>query len=205
MKSLPELCTEIRNCKKCDLQFSRKWPVCGIGGSQSSIMIVGEAPGAKEDEMGKPFVGRSGKLLDEILTSAKIQKVKVYLTNSVRCRPKVGESPKISEIRACSPYLAAEIESIKPRLIVPMGNSALNAIGEILRNSFGKVTEVSGTIYYCRKSFIVPQFHPAAILRNPKKKVKFAENFEKIAHLSQDLEIDPLDDIIKKYDVKIIQ
>jgi len=205
MKSLPDLCNEIRNCKKCDLQFSRKKPVCGFGGSQSTIMIIGEAPGAKEDEAGKPFVGRSGKLLDATLESAMIPKIKVYLTNSVRCRPKVGETPRNSEIRACSPYLREELDAIRPRLVVPMGNSAIKALGEILNNNFGKVTEISGTIYYCKNTFVIPQFHPAAILRNPKRSVKFRENFDTISRLARDVEIDPLDDIVRNYDAKIIQ
>ena len=204
MRSLPDLCNEIKNCKKCDLQFSRKKPVCGFGGSQSTIMIIGEAPGAKEDETGKPFVGRSGKLLDATLEASMIPKARVYLTNSVRCRPKVGETPKNSEIRACSPYLRDEIEAIVPRVIVPMGNSAIRALGEIMNNDFGKVTEVSGSIYYCKRAFIVPQFHPAAILRNPKRSVKFRENFETISRLSRDVEIDPLDAIVRNYDVKVV-
>lgn len=205
MKSLADLCGEIKNCKKCDLRFSRKRPVCGFGGSQSSIMIIGEAPGAKEDEIGKPFVGRSGRLLDETLESSMIPKVKVYFTNSVRCRPKIGQSPKSSEIRSCSPYLSNEIEAIGPRLIVPMGNTAISAIGDILKNNFGKVTEVSGTIYYYKKMFIIPQFHPAAILRNPKRKVKFKENFDIISKLSRDVNIDPLDTLVRNYDIRVIQ
>lgn len=177
MVNFDNLCQTISVCKDCDLYYSRKNAVCGEGTASSGIMIVGEAPGQKEDLEGKPFIGRSGKLLDSILSREGLSRSEVYISNAVRCRPKIGVAPKVAEIKKCSKYLKYEIESIKPRIIVPMGNSALKAVGIVLGFSFPKVTEISGKIYKVKDYYVIPQFHPAAILRNPKKLEIFKDNF----------------------------
>ena len=125
MDGLISLCNEIKGCKKCDLHLSRKTAVCGIGDRSAEVMIVGEAPGSNEDQTGVPFVGRSGKLLDKMLIEANLPRSRVYITNAVRCRPKIGRTPKITEIRKCTPFLSKEIETVGPVLIIPMGNVAV--------------------------------------------------------------------------------
>lgn len=202
MSTYPDLCTKIRICKKCDLQYSRKKAVCGFGNEQAKVMIIGEAPGAKEDELGKPFVGRSGNLLNKVLNSSGIKSHEIYITNSVKCRPKIGKAPKMTEIKSCSPFLKGEVEIIQPKLIVPMGNYAIRAAGNILKNRFGRITEIHGNIYFNNGTFIVPQFHPAAILRNPKRMEFFKDNFQKMSQLVEDLEKYDIGYILEKYKVK---
>lgn len=204
MDSLFSLCTEIKNCKKCDLQYSRKNPVCGFGEASTKIMIVGEAPGSREDEAGKPFVGKSGKILKLALEKAGVKNHDVYLTNSVRCRPKVGRTPKVSEIKTCSSYLRLELESIRPNLVIPMGNSALHSISTILNRKLGRVSEVNDKVFHCGKYYIIPQFHPSAILRNPKKMELFKDSFLRIAEFLEDIESKKMEYVFKKYMVQMI-
>lgn len=204
MDSLLNLCTEIKNCKRCDLQYSRKNPVCGFGRPFPKIMIIGEAPGSKEDEVGKPFVGRSGKVLTLAMEKAGMMTHEVYLTNSVKCRPKVGRTPKISEIKACSTHLRLELETIRPRLVVPMGNSAINSISNILDRKLGRISEVNNKVFHCERYYIIPQYHPAAILRNPKKMEMFKDSFAKIAAFLDDIETKKMEYIFKRYTVQSI-
>lgn len=204
MDSLFSLCTDIKNCKRCDLQYSRKNPVCGFGQASPKMMIVGEAPGSREDEAGKPFVGRSGKILKLALEKAGVMIHDVYLTNSVRCRPKVGRTPKVSEIKTCSSYLKVELDTIQPRLVVPMGNSAIHSISTILNRKLGRVSEVNDRVFHCGKYYIIPQFHPSAILRNPKKMELFKDSFVRIAEFLQDIESEKIEYVFKKYTVQKI-
>lgn len=204
MPNSQDLCTEIKLCKKCDLQYSRKKPVCGFGSLKARMMIIGEAPGAKEDEIGKPFVGRSGKLLDLALEKANIHRKDVYITNSVKCRPKIGKAPKISEIRSCSGYLKEEMDHLAPKVLIPMGNSAIKAIGGVINSNLGRISEMNGQIFYSHMSFIIPQFHPAAILRNPKKMEFFKDSFSRISEFLKDVENSSFENIFKKYNVKKI-
>lgn len=204
MDPLLSLCADIKNCKKCDLQYSRKNPVCGFGQLTPKMMIVGEAPGSREDDLGKPFVGRSGKILKLALEKAGVMIHEVYLTNSVRCRPKVGRTPKVSEIKTCSSYLRYELEAIKPSLVVPMGNSAIHSISTILNRKIGRVSEVNDKVFHCGKYYIIPQFHPSAILRNPKKMEMFKDSFVRIAGLIGDIESKKIEYVFKKYTVQSI-
>lgn len=204
MANLGEICTSINSCKKCDLYFSRKNTVCGFGNPESRIMVIGEAPGAKEDEIGKPFVGRSGKLLDSVLEYAGIMRHELYITNSVKCRPKIGRAPKIVEIKKCSGYLDQEIEQIRPRIIIPMGNAAINSVGHIFGINFGRVSEVQGNFLFFKGAYFAPQFHPAAILRDPKKMERFKDNFLNIAKLERDLSIMDHENVVEEYRIKMI-
>lgn len=204
MANSGELCTAISSCKKCDLYFSRRNVVCGLGDSSSRLMIIGEAPGAKEDETGKPFVGRSGKLLDGALQYAGILREHIYITNSVKCRPKIGRAPKVLEIKKCSDYLWQEIDQVNPRIIVPMGNAAINSVGHIFGINFGRVTEVQGSYLYFKGIYFAPQFHPAAILRDPKKLERFKDNFRSIAKLEGDLSRMEHENVVEEYRVKMI-
>lgn len=203
MANLAELSTTINSCKNCDLYFSRKNPVCGFGNHNSRMMIVGEAPGAKEDELGKPFIGRSGKLLDSVLEYAGIMRHEIYITNSVKCRPKIGRAPKVVEIKKCSNYLDQEIELIQPRIIVPMGNAAVTSVGHIVGLDFGRITEVQGNFLYSNGIYFAPQFHPAAILRDPKKMERFKDNFQRIADLNRDLSRLEHENIVEEYKIKM--
>ncbi len=187
MVTLESLCLDIISCKDCDLYYSRRRAVCGTGTGESGLMIIGEAPGPKEDMEGTPFVGRSGTLMDKVLKSVGLTRDKVYLSNAVRCRPRLGKSPKVIEIKKCAKYLRYEVELIKPRIIVPMGNSALKALSVILGYKFPKVSEIAGRIMKIKNFYVTPQYHPAAILRNPKKLEIFKDNFYLISQLLMDV------------------
>ncbi|HLH85361.1 MAG TPA: uracil-DNA glycosylase [Thermoplasmataceae archaeon] len=202
MGELEDLCTEISYCKNCDLYFSRKTPVCGFGSRNPSIMIIGEAPGAKEDELGKPFVGRSGMLLNKALDQSGIERKTIYLTNSVRCRPKIGRGPKVNEIKKCSQYLRREVQYLAPPVIVPMGNSALKSLGIVLGRNFGRISELEGEMIFSDGIIIAPQYHPAAILRNPKRMERFKDNFRKLASFMKEREING-PEALKNHKIKI--
>ncbi len=130
----------------------------GSGPASAEIMMVGEAPGREEDLIGKPFVGRAGRLLDEALEQAGIERQKVFITSVIKCRPPQNRKPKKAEIDQCRPYLQAQIEIIQPKIICLLGNTATLAL--IGRQG---VTSLRGQISQDR--FLVT-YHPAAVLRN---------------------------------------
>ena len=204
METLEEVNRSILSCKKCDLYFSRKKAVCGTGSNDPFTMIIGEAPGSREDELGVPFIGRSGNLLRGVLEKCEMDLAEIYISNSVRCRPKIGKSPKVSEIKKCSGYLRTEISLLKPKLIIPMGNSSIRALGFIFGTDFGPVSDLEGTILMREGIFIAPQFHPAAILRNPKRYEKFKDNFMLLSTFVRDFETFEMPEIIRNFRVRII-
>lgn len=203
MQELQDLCAEITNCKKCDLYLSRKTPVCGFGSPAPGIMIIGEAPGAREDEVGKPFVGRSGQLLNRALEYAGLHPRDLYISNSVKCRPKIGKAPKVVEIRKCSDYLRREINALRPKIVVPMGNAALKSLSIIMGANTGKVSEVEGQFLFISGIIVAPQYHPAAILRNPKRLERFKDNFVRISLLLTDLQRGLNQIVLENHSVKI--
>jgi len=171
---LAELESITRKCKRCSLCKKVKQMVFGKGSHDAVVMLVGEAPGADEDDQGLPFVGRAGQLLDKILASAGIDDV--YITNVVKCRPPENRLPKKEEVEACWPYLVRQIELIKPRIIVCLGALATQQ----LVHPQAKITMVHGKIYTKGKIKIVPTYHPAALLRDPSKKKPCWNDFKVI-------------------------
>jgi len=171
---LAELESITRKCKRCSLCKKAKQMVFGKGFHDAAVMLVGEAPGADEDDQGLPFVGRAGQLLDKILASAGIDDV--YITNVVKCRPPENRLPKKEEVEACWPYLVRQIELIKPRIIVCLGALATQQ----LVHPQAKITMVHGKIYTKGKIKIVPTYHPAALLRDPNKKKPCWNDFKVI-------------------------
>mgnify|MGYP002407377801 CR=1 FL=1 len=173
-KNLGELKNITQGCKKCSLRKGAKQVVFGKGAQNPLVMLVGEAPGADEDDQGIPFVGRAGQLLDKILLSAGINDV--YITNVVKCRPPENRLPKKDEVEACWPYLTRQIELIKPRIIVCLGALATQQ----LIHPKAKITMVHGKVYTKGGIKIVPTFHPAALLRDPNKKKPCWNDFKTI-------------------------
>ncbi len=155
---LEEIHDKIRVCPLCDLAQSRTMAVPGEGPCPAEIMLVGEAPGKVEDLSGRPFVGRAGRLLDKALAAAGIERSDVFITSIVKCRPPNNRKPKRWEIDACHPYIAAQMELVRPRVVCLMGNVASYAV-------IGKqgVTAIHGQLFEGR--FLVT-YHPAAVLRN---------------------------------------
>ena len=162
---LDAVAREIREHVPCGFEICEQATnlVPGEGSATASVMLVGEAPGAKEDELGRPFVGGAGKLLDRLLEEAGLERADVFITNVVKARPPGNRDPKADEVAHHLPWLQAQLEVIRPRLIVPVGRHALKrfapraAIGEV----HGRVLQADGRTLF-------PMFHPAAALRNPK-------------------------------------
>ena len=168
-------CKEISECQKCALGATRNKFVFGVGDPQANLMLVGEAPGAEEDQLGEPFVGRAGKLLDKILAAIKRSRAKdVYICNVLKCRPPNNRDPLASEVEQCEPYLLKQIEIMRPKLIVALGRVAgttLLKIEQPLKDMRGKLHDYFGTP-------LIVTYHPAALLRNSNFKAATWEDFK---------------------------
>ncbi len=172
--TLAELRRAAASCEGCELYKQATQTVFGQGSSQAKVMLVGEMPGDREDQEGAPFVGPAGKLLEEALGAAGLERRQVYLTNAVkhfqweeRGKRRMHKKPKWRHIAACKPWLLAEIKVIRPRLIVCLGATAAQALlGRAFRitQDRGKFVEVEGL-----SARIMATYHPAAILRAPKR------------------------------------
>lgn len=153
-------------CEKCRLKDSRTQVVFGEGPVPCGVMFVGEGPGADEDEQGRPFVGRAGRLLDQILEAAGMPRETVYISNVVKCRPPNNRAPQGDEIKACWSYLEAEIHYVQPKVIVTLGNIPTK---KLLDTGAG-ITKVRGQFFDYRDGVqVFPMFHPSYLLRNPSK------------------------------------
>ena len=174
-KELNQYRISINLCKKCDLGYTRKNFVFGIGNPDANLMLVGEAPGEKEDLKGEPFVGRAGKLLDKILLAInKKRENDVYITNVLKCRPPNNRDPLISEIQKCGPYLLKQISIIKPKIILALGKIAGNA----LINKNLPIKEMRNQTYDYYGTPLRVTYHPAGLLRNPNFKKPAWEDFK---------------------------
>jgi len=158
----PKLIAEINACTACGLHATRVQPVIGIGDGKSDLLIVGEAPGAKEDETGVPFVGRSGTLLRRIVTEELgIPSDSLTITNVVRCRPPKNRTPTRKEQATCWPFMERQLSFLNPKVILTVGNTAAQTL---LQTREG-ITTLRGQSYVREGRAIVPTFHPAAALR----------------------------------------
>lgn len=157
---LEELNEIIRGCQKCPLWRSRTNAVPGEGPGDAEILFVGEGPGEKEDLQGRPFVGSAGQLLNELLVHAGLKREEVFIANLVKCRPPGNRTPLPVEVDACHPYLVAQIATIKPKLVVPLGGPALQKLVEpkmSISQMHGRMLERWGLRFF-------PMYHPAAAL-----------------------------------------
>ena len=172
-------------CKKCRLSRTRIKVVPGEGDPESDIMFIGQCPGANEDQQGRPFVGRAGQLLDELLTSLGLKREKVFITNIVKCRPPENRDPMVDEVRACSPYLERQIKSVNPKLIITLGRFASEFF-----ISDGKISQIHGVPHRVKGLLILPLYHPAAALRSTGVAEALRSDFRKIPKvLAGELEV----------------
>jgi len=162
-KSLDDLNNCIKSCMECGLGKTRKNFVFGVGNPNADILIIGEAPGADEDEQGEPFVGRAGQLLNKMLEAIDIKRSDVYIANIIKCRPPNNRRPTNEEINECEPYLHKQIELIKPKIILALG---LTAVNSLLKMEF-KMSDIRGNLLDYRGIKLIITYHPAALLRNP--------------------------------------
>ncbi len=171
-----DLMNECANCKKCGLASSRTNVVIGRGCLTAPVLIIGEGPGQQEDEQGLPFVGAAGKLLDSLLDALSFEAEDYYIDNIVKCRPPENRVPTDDEAEACLPLLRSQVRLIQPKIIVCLGATALKYI--IDREA--KITQVRGRWYEKKGFWMMPAFHPAALLRDPSKKQLLWQDFKKV-------------------------
>ena len=166
---LGELAEVAAECTRCPLSGGRTTVVFGTGDPAADLMFVGEGPGAEEDRQGLPFVGRSGKLLDELLAQeVGLPRSAVYIANVVKCRPPENRDPEPEEIAACRPYLQRQVELVAPRVLVTLGNFAT----KLLLDTKDGITKLRGRRYAWGDGVVlVPTYHPAALLRGGSERV----------------------------------
>ncbi|HJS46657.1 MAG TPA: uracil-DNA glycosylase [Gemmatimonadales bacterium] len=161
--TLDAVAAMVAGCRRCPLCEGRSRTVPGEGDPAARLMLVGEGPGQKEDETGRPFVGAAGGLLDDILAAIEIPRAQVFIANVVKCRPPRNRTPLPEEQEACLPYLRRQIELVRPRVLLALGATAAAALLGT-RKSLG---ELRGKVHHWRGIPLVATYHPAALLRNP--------------------------------------
>ena len=161
-RELARLAVQIRACTRCTLHRSRTHAVPGEGPARARILLVGEAPGRREDVEGRPFIGAAGRLLDDALRRAEIRRQTTFITNAVKCRPPGNRRPRPPELAACRPYLIAQLAAIRPRVVVALGlTAAKDLLGRPMSLSTARRSRhsLAGTP-------VIATYHPAAVLRN---------------------------------------
>jgi len=178
-ETLEEIRRELADCRRCKLWTTRTNLVFGEGNPKAHLMFVGEAPGADEDATGRPFVGRAGQLLTKMIEAIGMKREEVYIANVVKSRPPDNRPPEKDEIEACSPFVFRQIASIRPRLIVTLGNPATQ---ELLRTRTG-ISRLRGEFQdypHMPGIKVLPTFHPAYLLRSPDKKREAWEDLKRV-------------------------
>ena len=177
--TLDSLEQEAQTCHACDLGATRTTLVWGSGNPHADIMFIGEAPGKKEDEGGLPFIGAAGKHLDEFLATAGFKREDTYIANVLKCRPPNNRDPQTGEIEACQHWLVDQIHLIEPRIVVPLGAFATRWV---LGNDT-VISAVQGHVFQHGSIYIVPCYHPAAIIYDNTKFDAFFKVARTIAQL----------------------
>lgn len=188
-QKLEDLKQEIINCKKCELGKYRLNAVCGSGDPYADIMFIGEGPGFQEDHKGQPFIGRAGDLLTKIIEAMGFKRETVYIANIVKCHPMKNPQdpelkgndrpPTVEEMQTCQPYLDEQIKIIQPKVIITLGASSTRALlktDDVISSVRGKFTNYLGIP-------LMPTYHPAALLRNPKLKKDVWEDMKQVMAL----------------------
>jgi uracil-DNA glycosylase len=163
LRSLDEIAEKVKECKRCPLYATATNPVPGEGDPHAQLVCVGEAPGAKEDETGRPFVGQAGQLLTKILAAIDMTREQVFICNVLKHRPPGNRNPQPEEVEACSPYLIRQLELIKPKVIVAFGTFA----AQTLLQTKTPLGQLRGLVHRYHGIPLIVTYHPAALLRNP--------------------------------------
>lgn len=174
-ETLAKLAQQVSVCTNCTLHTSRKKSVPGDGPANAEIMFIGEGPGFHENEQGHPFVGASGKFLDQLLAQADLTRAEVFIANVVKCRPPSNRDPLPEELAACDEYLEAQIQAIDPSIIVTLGRFSM---GKFISDV--KISAVHGQMRKVGDRFVIPMFHPAAALHQPQLKPSILGDFAKL-------------------------
>lgn len=195
-QQLKKVRDEVVACQRCPLYRTRRCPVVGQGNHRAEIMLIGEAPGRQEDATGRPFCGAAGDVLTEVLSAVGLDRSDIYIANILKCRPPDNRNPLAEEIKACVPYLDRQIEIIKPKILGPMGNFAVQYLikkyglegqasegGKLLgiTRLKGRVFEVQDLLGTSLK--IVPLYHPAVATYNANLKPVLIKDYQIAADL----------------------
>ncbi len=193
--NLPQVARAIHDCTRCSLHQSRIRAVPGEGSPQADIMLIGEGPGFHEDKQARPFVGASGKFLEQLLADIDYKRADVFIANVVKCRPPNNRDPQPEELSACKDYLDRQIELVNPKVIVTLGRYSMYRYfpGASISKIHGQPKRVGNRL-------IVPMFHPAAALHQPKWRPLIVEDFARLpdfikeaASFNQPDDLDPSD------------
>lgn len=177
--NLDELKSIVSECKNCVLHATRKNVVFGTGSDKERLVIIGEAPGADEDETGEPFVGRAGQLLTKMLSAIGIERENVFICNVLKCRPPNNRDPLPDEISNCSGYLDKQLEFLKPKYILALGRiAALRLLGKD-----STMKELREEMHIYKGIPVVVTYHPSALLRNPNWKYPAWDDLKKLKEL----------------------
>jgi len=181
------LVADVASCSACGLCEGVKNRVNGEGDLDSRVVFVGEAPGRREDESGRPFVGSAGKLLNKLLAGAELSRESVFISNVVRCRPPGNRKPKTSEVEACAGHLDRLLAIIEPRVVAPMGNSAVEYIFEKYGLGDSVIGDVHGKLLRVKTRWgevvVYPLYHPAAAIYNRKLLGELEGDMKRLAAL----------------------
>ena len=175
INDLKQVGSAVSVCVECPLSETRNRAVPGEGPTNAQVLFVGEAPGYNEDMQGKPFVGRAGTFLNELLKSVQLERGEVFITNIVKCRPPNNRDPEPTEIAACKKYLDKQIELLEPKIIVTLGKHSLNKFlpGQKIGLHHGKSQVIDGQI-------VLPLYHPAAALHNGSLRNVILNDFKEV-------------------------
>ncbi len=163
-------------CRRCRLSEGRRNIVFGEGSPEAGLMFIGEGPGRDEDIQGRPFVGDAGKLLTKLIAKMGMKREEVYIANIIKCRPPLNRNPREDEIAACLPFVEKQIEIINPRVIVCLGKVSAHA----LLGTDIPISRLRGNFLQYRGIPVMPTFHPAYLLRNPKDKWLTWDDMQKV-------------------------
>jgi len=192
--SLEKIASEVVGCPLCKLSRTRKNAVPGEGQVSAKLMFIGEAPGKNEDLKGKPFVGAAGRILDEAMKKAGLERSKVFITNVVKCRPPSNRVPEEDERTACRPYLQRQILLLSPKIICILGSIAYSSIlgGKSITTSRGKIIVHKGQRYFLT-------VHPAAAIYNRSLRVVFEKDILRLSEEFKKIEKGPVGDSLLRY------
>ena len=178
-EALQVIAEQVSVCTKCELYMGRTNAVPGEGPTHTEIMFIGEGPGAREDKLGRPFVGASGKFLDELLEQAGVTRADVWITNVVKCRPPGNRDPQPVEVETCTTnYLDNQIKIVNPSIIVTLGR---HSMGKFF--SKAKITQIHSQMQKVGSRFVIPMFHPAAALHQTSLRPVILADFAKLPEL----------------------
>ncbi|MFH1842447.1 MAG: uracil-DNA glycosylase [bacterium] len=181
--ALAELAAEVAPCEGCKLHSGRTQTVFGVGNADAEIVFIGEAPGRDEDLQGEPFVGRAGKLLNEIFKAIGLAREDVYICNILKCRPPNNRDPEADEVDACEPYLKRQLDILEPKVICCLGRVAAHNL-LATRATLGSLRE---SVHFYQNIPVLATFHPAALLRNPHWKRPTWDDVRKLRALADAL------------------